>query len=88
MDTYFKFSLAGGEIGHYKPEREIFEHALAMSGTAAPETMYVGDNYFADAIGSRRAGLIPVLYDPISLFPESDCTVVKSFSELQSLLGL
>jgi len=88
MDSFFSFSLAGGEIGHYKPEREIFERALTMSGTAAQETMYVGDNYFADVIGSRRAGLVPVLYDPISLFPEPDCTVVKSFAQLQGLLGL
>jgi len=48
--------------------------------------MYVGDNYFADIIGSQRAGLMPVLYDPISLFPDADCVVIKSFAEIPELL--
>jgi len=37
-------------------------------------------------VGSRRAGLKPVLYDPISLFPDADCPVIKSFTELPDLL--
>lgn len=86
MDAYFKFSLAGGEINHFKPDREIFERALELAGVSAQETMYVGDNYFADVVGARRAGLTPVLYDPISLFADADCAVIKSFAELPELL--
>jgi FMN phosphatase YigB (HAD superfamily) len=48
--------------------------------------MYVGDNYFADVVGSRRAGLMPVLYDPGGIFPEADCTIIKSFEELNSVI--
>ena len=86
LDSYFKFALAGVDVNSFKPDRAIFERALEMSGTSAPETMYIGDNYFADIVGSRRAGLVPVLYDPFSLFPDADCTVIKSFVELPELL--
>ncbi len=86
LDSYFQFVLAAGEVKSYKPDTLIFERALEMAGTSAPETMYIGDNYFADVVGSRRAGLIPVLYDPITLFPDADCTVIKSFAELPELL--
>ena len=86
LDSYFRFFLAAGEVNSFKPDTIIFERALELSGTTAQETMYVGDNYFADIVGSRRAGLIPVLYDPISLFPDADCTVIKSFDELPGLL--
>jgi HAD superfamily hydrolase (TIGR01549 family) len=86
LHAYFHFVLAAGEVKSYKPNTLIFERALEMAGTSAPETMYIGDNYFADVIGSRRAGLMPVLYDPISLFPDADCTVVRSFVELLELL--
>jgi FMN phosphatase YigB (HAD superfamily) len=48
--------------------------------------MYVGDNYFADIVGSRRAGLQPVLYDPSRLFPDSGCPVITSFDQLTNLL--
>lgn len=86
LDSYFKFILAGGEVNAFKPDKLIFDHALKLAGTSASETMYIGDNYFADVVGSRRAGLIPVLYDPGSLFPDADCAVIKSFAELYELL--
>ena len=86
MHSYFQFFLAGGEVNSFKPDALIFERALELAGTSAHETMYVGDNYFADIVGSHRAGLTPVLYDPISLFPDADCAVIKSFGELPELL--
>lgn len=86
LDSYFKFSLAGGEVNSYKPDRVIFERALELAGTSASETIYIGDNYFADIVGSRRAGMTPVLYDPGSLFPEAGCAIIKSFAEFPELL--
>ncbi len=84
---YFAFSLAGGEVDAYKPEPEIFYHALKRADIRAEETIYVGDNYYADVVGSRRAGLRPVLYDPSGFFPEADCTVIRSFDELIPAIG-
>jgi len=83
---FFHFSLAAGEVGIYKPEPGVFQHALDRGKVAAQETVYVGDNYFADIVGSRRAGLQPVLYDPTGIFPESNCTTIKSFDELESVV--
>jgi putative hydrolase of the HAD superfamily len=86
LGGYFHFSLAGGEVPAYKPEPEIFERALELAGSTAAETIYVGDNYFADVIGARSAGLHAVLYDPTGLFPQADCTVIQSFDELPAVL--
>ncbi len=86
LDSYFVFSLAGGEVNSFKPDTAIFEHGLRKAGVLAQEAIYVGDNYFADVIGAQRAGLTPVLYDPGSLFPEAECAVIKSFDELHKLL--
>ncbi|WKZ36636.1 MAG: HAD family hydrolase [Anaerolineales bacterium] len=86
LDSYFQFSLAGGEVNSFKPDALIFEHGLKRAGVNADEAMYVGDNYFADIVGSRRAGLTPVLYDPDTLFPDAECAVIKSFTELPELL--
>jgi hypothetical protein len=46
----------------------------------------VGDNYFADVIGSRRAGLTPILYDAQGIFPDADCATIKTFDELNSVI--
>jgi FMN phosphatase YigB (HAD superfamily) len=86
LRSYFDFTLAGGEVNAFKPERAIFDEALRRGGTNASETMYVGDNYFADVVGSLRAGLRPVLYDPTRIFPDAECAVIRSFEQLPSLL--
>ncbi len=82
ISGFFDFSLAGGEVDAYKPEPEIFYHALKRVDLQAEQAVYVGDNYYADVVGSRRAGLRPVLYDPGGYFPEADCAVIQSFDEL------
>ena len=86
LTSFFEFSLAAGEVGIYKPEPGVFEHALKHANLNASEVAYVGDNYFADIVGARRAGLRPVLYDPKGIFPEANCTTIKSFDELKSVI--
>jgi len=86
ISEFFGYSLAAGEVGIFKPEPGVFEYALKQTDLTASETVYVGDNYYADAIGARRAGLRPVLYDPKGIFPEADCPVIQSFDELTSIL--
>lgn len=79
---FFDFSLAGGEVKSWKPEPGIFHAALERADSTAAQTVYVGDNYFADVVGARRAGLRPVLYDPGGLFPDPGCPVITSFDGL------
>lgn len=82
LSEYFPYALAGGEVNVYKPEPEIFTPALKHMDVAPAETVYVGDNYYADIVGAHRAGLVPVLFDPNLLFPEADCLAIRSFDEL------
>lgn len=83
---FFHFSLAGGEVNSYKPDTGLFEEALKRANITPQEAVYVGDNYYADVVGSRRAGLTPVLYDPDDIFPEADSIKIRSFHELNSIL--
>lgn len=82
LRQYLDFTLAAGEVGSWKPDGRIFSHALALAGVEAGEAMYIGDNYFADVVGAGRAGLRPVLVDPLGIFPEAECTVLGSVGEL------
>ena len=82
LGDYFHFSLAAGEVKSWKPDPAIFEHAIKIAETTPETTLYVGDNYFADVVGARRAGLRPVLYDPKGLFHEPGCPVIISFDKL------
>lgn len=86
IGEFFDFSMAAGEVNVWKPEPGIFEHGLQRVGLSAKEVIYVGDNYYADVVGARAAGLQPVLYDPLGIFPDPDCTMIKSFDELNSIV--
>ena len=86
LASYFEFSLAGGEINAFKPEPEIFLHACRRLGVTPVQAAYVGDNYYADVVGARSAGLTPVLYDPRGIFPDGGCVIIKSFDELPGVL--
>jgi len=86
LESYFELVLAAGEIEVWKPEPEIFFHALQEMDLKAEETIYVGDNYYADVVGAKRAGLLPVLLDPDGVFADPGCSVLNSIPELINLL--
>lgn len=86
IGEFFEFCLAAGEVNTFKPEPGVFEYALRQLSLSARDTVYVGDNYYADVVGARRAGMLPVLYDPRGVFPDPDCTTIKSFDELISII--
>ena len=82
LDGYFSVIRAAGELGTWKPNPQVFTPILEHFGFAPAEIVYVGDNYYADVIGARAAGLEPILYDPRGVFPDADCTRITSFEEL------
>jgi HAD superfamily hydrolase (TIGR01662 family) len=86
IGEFFDVSLAAGEVNVFKPDPGVFEHALERVHVSASEAIYVGDNYYADVVGARAAGLQPVLYDPLGIFPDPDCATIKSFDELNSIV--
>lgn len=86
LGHYFDFTLAGGEIKSWKPKPDIFHAALERAGATAEEAIYVGDNFYADILGARSAGIQPVLLDPHNHFPDADCPVIHKLSELVDML--
>jgi FMN phosphatase YigB (HAD superfamily) len=86
LDWAFQLILAAGEVDLWKPDPALLLHAASLAGVEPKATMYVGDNYFADVIAARCAGMRPVLFDPMELFPEADCPVIGSLGELRSLV--
>ncbi len=77
------FVVASAVVGSSKPHRDIFLYALGRAGVRAEETIYVGDSYLADVLGSRGAGLHPVLIDREGKAPPSiDAPVVGSLLDV------
>lgn len=49
--------------GLHKPDPRIFSLACERMGVRADRSVHVGDHMYADVIGSRAAGMTPVLID-------------------------
>jgi HAD superfamily hydrolase (TIGR01549 family) len=86
LTTYLEFDVVAGVVNSWKPDSGIFQHALELAGSLAEETIYIGDNYYADVVGATNAGIVPILVDPESVFPEAECTIIQSIGELRELL--
>ena len=80
------FVVASAVVGASKPHREIFHYALGRAGVRAYETVYVGDSYLADVLGSRAAGLHPVLIDRGGAAPAIDAPVIGALTELLAVV--
>lgn len=87
LSEFFEFALAAGEVDVWKPNPAIFHHTLRRLNLSPEQAIYVGDNYYADVIGSQEAGMRPVLLDPEGIFPEAGCPVIHSVGELSRVLG-
>jgi HAD superfamily hydrolase (TIGR01549 family) len=85
LDGIFDIILTAGEVGYWKPDPRIFYYALQVLKLDAGRAVYIGDNYFADVLGSRAAGLTPILFDPLEIYPSPGCMVIRSIGDLPVL---
>ena len=74
-------------VGVEKPNPEIFHHALRALGAAAATAIYVGDLPAVDVTGAHAAGLVPVLMDPLGLWPTAvDAVRIARLADLPELI--
>lgn len=75
LSKHLGFVIDSSVVGVSKPDPRIFALGLEAAGAAPAEAVYVGDSYFVDVIGARRAGLGAVLFDPGGVWGARDCAV-------------
>ena len=80
------FVIDSGVVGVEKPDPRIFELALRQAGVAAREAAYVGDLYSVDVVGSRAAGLHPILLDPRGYWGPRDCALARDLAEVAHMV--
>ena len=78
-------AVASAELGHAKPDRAIFEHALTLAGAGPGEALHAGDSLLEDVEGALAAGLRAVLVARGAPPDTSRVPVIRSLAELPSL---
>lgn len=84
---YFKTITTSEETGFLKPDRRVFDIALETSGAHSHHSLYVGDHYETDVIGSRNAGIDQVHFNPEGIEVEHPATFeIRDLAELMEIL--
>jgi putative hydrolase of the HAD superfamily len=83
INSHFSAIVPSQAVGVEKPSPAIFQIALErLSLSVETQTiLYVGNEYRADVLGARAAGLTPVLIDRNHFYPNADCRRFTSLAE-------
>ncbi len=82
--------VTSAQVGSPKPDRAIFEAALALAGVAPDRAVHVGDSIEHDVRGALAAGIRPVLLSRENAEPDGPppgVPTITSLAELSPLLG-
>lgn len=85
LHNYFEHKVISSEIGCTKPSAEIFKAAIDKAGVNARECIYVGDNYYDDAIGCRKVGMNALIinrFGSLGIEEIKDCPIIPHIGEV------
>ena len=64
IDGYFDALILSEDIGVNKPNRELYEYALAKTGSKLSESLMIGDMFDTDIVGAANIGMEQMYYNP------------------------
>ncbi len=83
---YMSSIVISEEVGVRKPDRRIFEKALAGMGTAPNDTWFVGDHPTNDIVAATQAGLHAIWLRGSHSWPEEYPRLAKEVDSLDEIL--
>ena len=87
LEKYFKHIFISERVGHQKPDKRIFLHALEATGAKAEESLMIGDNMQTDIIGAKSVSMDQVFFNPNRNKARDKATYeIAALKELKTLL--
>ena len=81
--AYFETITSADAVGVRKPDPKIFEYSLGLSEAKKEESIMIGDDWIADALGGRDFGMDTIFFD---VYKENKKeTGLKSITHLQQI---
>jgi putative hydrolase of the HAD superfamily len=88
LEYFPECRLSASDVGYLKPHSNIFQAALDRLGTAAQNTIFVGDNLNADIYGAQQMGMKGVWRDVGRNHLSSNDVDITPDATIKSLLEL
>ena len=82
---YFDPIIISCEVDCSKPDPAIFNLAMQTASVSARDCIYIGDNYYDDAVGSRNVGMPSLIinrFGSLGVEEIKDCPVIRDISEI------
>jgi HAD superfamily hydrolase (TIGR01509 family) len=90
LDELVEHIVSSYSVGWSKPHPAMFERALSLCGVRPDEAFMVGDEFIADVVGAKRAGLRAIWKSqrpvPDPSYPERQDATISSLVELPDVL--
>lgn len=86
ITSFFKTITNADVAGVKKPNRIIFDHALALAQARPEESIMIGDSYEADILGALNAGYDAIYFNYRNEQSETHIKQIKHLSELKNYL--
>ncbi len=87
LHSFFEEVITSEASNSLKPNKEIFEYALAKTGASLNESIMIGDNQDADIQGGINAGMDTIFVNHLKVTPHVKATyVVHDLKELENIL--
>ena len=86
---FFDHIIISCDVNYNKPDHRIFSLALQRAAVKAQQSIYVGDNYYDDAVGSRKVGMTAVIinrFGSLGVEEIKDCAIIRDISEISNFL--
>jgi putative hydrolase of the HAD superfamily len=89
LTPLFENIIISSKVGFEKPGVEIFNIALDQASVSVEDCIYVGDNYYDDGIGSRKAGMDFVIINPfgrLGVEEITDCDIIPDITHVKEFI--
>ena len=90
LSDYFDHIIISCEVDCSKPDPAIFKLAIHTAGVNARDCLYIGDNYYDDAVGSRKVGMPALIlnrFGTLGVEEIRDCPIISDASEILNFLA-
>ncbi|MCX2452673.1 YjjG family noncanonical pyrimidine nucleotidase [Pedobacter sp. PLR] len=84
LNPFFSNVIISEDVGVNKPDKAIFEYALAKAKATKPESIMIGDSLEADIRGAQDFGIKAIFFNP--LHKEKPTDVAWQINHLEELL--
>lgn len=88
IEDYFEFFIGSTDYCIRKPDRRIFDLALAKLKLSSDDVWYIGNKFEYDVMGAYNASMFPVWFNENGKkkTAEIECLEVSQYSELKDIV--